>query len=113
MGRAETDITGWVGYFIAGMAASFEAAREKMRLSAGGDRSTWIRSLNARQRKVLSLFNEWTEITTSQIAELLQLSPRGARALAQKWVQDEFLTIANPSKRARTYRLASKGSEVL
>ncbi len=107
MGRAESDITGWIEYFITGMAASFEAVREKMRQSApAGDRSDWIRSLDARQRKALGLFDEWTEITTSRIAELLKLSPRGARALAQKWVQDGFLVIANPSKRGRTYRLA-------
>ena len=107
MGRAEADISGWVEYFVAGMAASFEAVREKMRQSApAGDRSDWIRSLDARQRKVLALFEEWAEITTPRIAELLKLSPRGARALAQKWVQDGFLAIANPSKRGRTYRLA-------
>jgi len=107
MGRAESDISGWVGYFIAGMAASFEAVREKMQQSTpAGDRSEWIRSLDARQRKVLPLFDEWAEITTSQIADLLKLSPRGARALAQKWVHDGFLVIANPSKRGRTYHLA-------
>ncbi len=107
MGRAESDISGWIEYFIAGMAESFEAVREKMRQSApAGDRSDWIRSLDARQRKVLPLFEEWAEITTPRIAELLKLSPRGARALAQKWVQDGFLVIANPSNRGRTYRLA-------
>ncbi|MEI7836786.1 MAG: cell filamentation protein Fic, partial [Planctomycetota bacterium] len=88
-------------------AASFEAVREKMQQSASaGDQSDWIRSLDARQRKVLPLFNEWAEITTPQIAELLKLSPRGARALALKWVRDGFLVIASPSKRGRTYRLA-------
>jgi Fic family protein len=106
-GRAESDISGWVGYFIAGMAASFEAVREKMHQSTpAGDRSDWIRSLDARQRKVLPLFDEWAQITSAQIAELLKLSPRGARALAQKWVREGFLIIANPSKRGRTYRLA-------
>lgn len=105
MGRAESDISGWVAYFIAGMAESFEAVSEKMRQSAPeGDRTDWIRSLDARQRKVLPLFDEWSQITTHQIAEILKLSPRGARALAQKWVQDGFLAIANASKRGRTYR---------
>lgn len=107
MGRAAADISGWIDYFIAGMAASFAAVRKNMQQSAAtGDHSEWIRSLDARQRKVLPLFQEWTEITTPQIAQLLKLSPRGTRALAQKWVQDGFLAIANPSKRGRTYRLA-------
>lgn len=107
LGRAESDISGWVEYFASGMAASFEAVREKMRQFAdAGDRSVWLRSLDARQRKVLPLFDDWAEISTPRIAELLKLSPRGARALVQKWVQDGFLTIANPSKRGRTYRLS-------
>lgn len=107
LGRADSDISGWVDYFIAGMAVSFEAVRETMQQSApSGDRSDWIRSLDVRQRTVLPLFEEWTEITTSQMAELLKLSPRGARAQAQKWVKSGFLVIANPSKRTRTYGLA-------
>jgi Fic family protein len=107
MGRAESDISGWIEYFIAGMATSFEAVRQKMKQSSSaGDRSDWMRLLDARQRRALPLFDEWAEITTSQLAELLKLSPRGARALAQKWVQDSFLVIADSSKRGRTYRLA-------
>jgi Fic family protein len=106
MGRAKADISGWVRYFMMGMAASFDSVRKNMLKSANsGNQSEWILSLDARQRKVLGLFGEWSEITTSQIAELLKLSPRGARAVAQKWVHQEFLAIANPSKRGRTYRL--------
>lgn len=57
MGRAESDISGWIGYFIAGMAASFEAVRQKMQpFAPRGDQSDWIRSLDGRQRKVLPLF---------------------------------------------------------
>jgi len=41
-------------------------------------------------------------------AARLNLSPRGARAIAQKWVHDGFLVIANPSKRGRTYQLAHR-----
>ena len=110
MGRDKADISDWVGYFVAGMAESFEAVREKMRDSThAGDRSDWIISLDARQRKVLTLFDEWSEITTSQISDLLGLSSRGARAVAQKWVAEGFLAIANPSKRGRTYRQGGAG----
>ena len=109
MGRAASDTTSWIEYFVAGMAGSFEAVRQKMEQSADvSDRSAWIRSLDARQRAILPLFDEWAEITTSQISRLLNLSPRGARAIAQKWVHDGFLVIANPSKRGRTYQLAHR-----
>jgi Fic family protein len=108
MGRAKADIGGWVSYFLSGMAASFDAVRQKMQNSMhAGDQSDWIISLNARQRKMLPLFDEWSEITSSQIADLLKLSPRSARSIAQKWVQEGFLVIANTSKRGRTYRLGS------
>ena len=110
MGRAEADITRWVTYFTSGMADSFEAVRNQMQAAAqSSDQSRLVRSLDARQREVLQLFNDWEEITSSQIATLLSLSPRGARALAQKWVEAGFLQTGNPSKRGRTYRLAPQG----
>lgn len=109
MGRAEVDITEWIAYFVMGMAVSFETVCATMRSAAEvGDDSAWIRSLDARQRQILTLFDSWSEVTTSQIAEILQLSPRGARAVVQHWVQDGFLAIADASKRGRTYRLARK-----
>lgn len=107
MGRAKADISRWMRYFLGGMAESFEAVRRKMEQFAGtGDQSNWIRSLDARQRKVLPLFEEWRRVTTPQIAKVLHLSPRGARLLVQNWVRDGFLSIDDPSKRARNYRLA-------
>jgi Fic family protein len=110
MGRAEADISSWISYFLDGMSASFETVRQKMQDSAhAGDRSDWIVSLNARQREVLSLFDEWSEITTSQISQLLGLSPRGGRTVVQKWVAEGFLIIANPSKKGRTYRRGDTG----
>jgi len=108
MGRAEADVSGWVEFFLAGMAESFEAVREQMQQAVpAGDRSAWFRSLDARQRKVLPLFDEWAEISTSQLAQCLKLAPRSARKLAQQWVQEGFLTVSNPSKRGRTYRLGN------
>ncbi len=110
MGRAEADISHWISYFLAGMSVSFETVRQKMQDSAdAGDSSDWVASLNARQREVLSLFDEWSEITTSQISQLLGLSPRGGRAVVQKWVQEGFLVIVNPSKKGRTYRRGDIG----
>ncbi len=106
MGRAKADISGWIKYFIAGMAESFEAVRRRMEQSAdAGDRAEWLRSLDARQRKVLPLFEEWDRVTTPRMAKMLRLSPRGARALVQKWVREGFLIIDDPSKRGRSYLL--------
>jgi hypothetical protein len=46
-------------------------------------------------------------VTTRQIAALLGLSPRMARLLAQQWVADGWLAVANPSNRARCYALSA------
>ena len=111
LGRAKADISGWIKYFIAGMAESFEAVRHRMEQSSeAGDRTQWLRSLDARQRKVLPLFEEWDRVTTPRMAKVLRLSPRGMRALVQKWVREGFLVIDDPSKRARSYSLGRPSS---
>ena len=107
MGRASADITRWIAFFIHGMADSFEAVRQMMQRHASlTDDTALIRSLDARQRKVLALFDEWDEITSAQVAEVLRLSPRGVRRLLRQWVIDGFLVVGDPSKRGRSYRLA-------
>jgi hypothetical protein len=52
MGRAEADITGWVSYFIEGMAVSFEKVRDQARSESakgGKDQTRILRNLDARQ----------------------------------------------------------------
>lgn len=108
MGRAQAEITSWLEYFCAGMAASFKAveSRAKEESRAGkADQSKLLKSLDARQRKVLSLFEENSETTASKIGELFGLRPRTSRLLCQKWVAEKFLEIADAAKKSRKYRL--------
>jgi Fic family protein len=108
VGRAAADITGWVAYFIAGMTKSFEDVEAQARREAttgAGDRSLLLRSLEARQRRVLTLFEESREVTAKEIAELLGVQPRSASALCQRWTAEGFLVVADASKKARRYRL--------
>ncbi len=120
-GRATGDITKWVEYFIAGMAE----ATEKVRIRATQAASAWdgntdsaatrrlIRELNPKQRIVLTLFSEFKEITTKQVAEALGYRPRTARDLCQKWVSAGFLVVGETSKRTRTYRLNDKYEDLV
>ena len=110
-GRGTADITRWVAYFCEGMANSFESvkrrAEEAAQLGQSGGRGLHP-ELDARQRKVLGLFAKRSQIDSSELASLFQVSPRMARHLCQQWVNTGFLIIANPSKKTRSYTLAAR-----
>jgi Fic family protein len=108
LGRAEADITGWIAYFVEGMATSFEkvhAQAKREAQSGAADRSQLLRSLDAKQRKALTLFEQSREVTAKEIAELFGFQQRPAAALCQRWVTEGFLVVADASKKARRYRL--------
>jgi hypothetical protein len=71
------------------------------------DSSAVLRTLDPRQRAVLTLFKKNKSITAQMVAQLLKVNPRTARALCNKWVADNFLEIADPSKKNRSYWLTS------
>jgi len=111
VGRAEADITGWVTYFIEGMATSFEKVRDQAKQEAGAgsrDQSRLLRNLDVKQRKVLVLFEESREVSAKDIAKVFGFQPRTATAVCQRWVAEGFLVVTNASKKARRYRLADE-----
>ncbi len=108
-GREKADITKWIEYFIEGMMVSFENVLKHMAaVQSTTDHSHLIRSLDARQRRVLQLFHEFEVITSHQIGELFSFQPRTSSALCAEWVKNGFLSIADPSNRARKYKLSKK-----
>ena len=114
MGRAETGITGWVAYFIEGMAASFEKVRDQAKRETGTgsrDQSRLLRNLDAKQRKGLTLFAMSREVSAKDIAALFGFQPRTAAALCQRWVAGGFLVITDASRKSRRYRLAGSYEE--
>jgi len=108
-GRAEADITPWVEYFCDGVADSFESVQRQAAAAARGgaeDRSSRLRKLDARQRKVLELFRESDTITSRDVQALFGVSQRTARVLLAAWVENGFMTVADPAKKSRKYALA-------
>ena len=108
-GRAESDITGWVEYFIEGMAFAFEKVVAQMIASneqGEKDHSELMRPLDPKQRKCLELFKEYNIVTAKQIGDLFGFQPRTNSALCKKWVEGGFLEIADHSNKARKYKLA-------
>ena len=108
-GRENADLTGWIEYFVRGVADVFEKIQIKTQTTnSRKDFSNEMRQLDVTQRKILQLFTEFREVSSMQIAEYLGMSQQSARLLANRWVDDGFMIISNHSKKARKYRLAEK-----
>ncbi len=115
-GRAEADITQWVEYFIEGMADSFENVLRRMneeKEKVSNDQSHLIKRLDPRQRKALSLFQEYDLITAKQVGALFGFKPRTSAQLCKDWVEDGFLDIFNSSNKSRTYKLSKQYEPLL
>ncbi|WP_327582244.1 Fic family protein [Nonomuraea sp. NBC_00507] len=110
MGRAEADITGFVNYFCQSMADALGAVRARAAdvqdRTPGRDDSALLRRLDPRRRRLLEFFRDRGTATTTEMAAYLSISPRTMSALARKWVDDGFLEIHDPSRKARSYRLS-------
>jgi Fic family protein len=109
LGRAEADITAWIGYFIEGMATSFEKVRDQALREAGRggkDQSRLLRNLDSKQRRALTLFEESQEITAKDVGGLFGYRPRTAALLCQRWVEKGFLETTDPARKSRRYKLS-------
>ncbi len=108
-GRAEVDITPWLEYFCAGVAESFEAVVKHAKQAYGHgaqDRSGMMRTLDARQKAILTLLKKQPSITAKDIETFFCVSGRTARWLCLQWVKGGFLTVLDASKKNRMYALA-------
>ena len=110
-GRSEADLTPWLEYFISTLADVFDAVRQRAQKCVENGTPAEpeeLRRLDHRARVVLGLFAGKETITASEVAEELGLSERMARNLLKGWVDDEWLQVTNPSRRARSYSLSAK-----
>jgi len=109
LGRAEADIAGWIAYFVAGMAEAFERVHAHAKKSAALAKApkSPANRLNVKKRTVLARFMD-AEFTSRDVAELLQFNRRYASVLCEKWADEGFLTIENPSKKSRSYRITDE-----
>lgn len=108
-GRADVDLTGWLEYAVGVTADVCRSASEAVRRAVSTPRQPRLDPprLEPRARRVLGLFSARDRITTAQVARKLGLSPRMARVLMARWVEEGWLEVANPSRRARSYRLSA------
>jgi Fic family protein len=116
LGRAEADVSGFVQYFCEGMADAFlnvRARAETIGREALGDKGALMRELRPLQRQALGLFVQSRIVTAGELADYLGIGQRQGRELCAKWVDEGFLAVENPSKKARSYRLAERYEEGL
>ena len=111
MGRAEADITKWIEYFVEGMAVALENVLSRMtETDAKGlpDQSALLRKLDPRQRKALSLFQEFETVTSKQISGLFGFKPRTSTQICKGWVEKGFLEVVDSSNKGRKYKLSKE-----
>lgn len=111
LGRAEADVSGFVQYFCEGMADAFAkiiANAAKMGNDSQTDKAGLMRELRPLQRQVIGLFAQSRIVTSNEVASYLGIPSRQARENCAKWVDEGFLDVENPSKKARSYRLAGR-----
>jgi len=109
-GRETADLTPWLEYFVATLAAVFVAAKEEVLRAAEEKPSAEadsLRRLDPRARAVLALFAHQDKVTAPEVARLLGLSDRTARLLIQRWTEEGWLVVSDPSRRGRTYELSA------
>jgi Fic family protein len=115
-GREKADCSKFLSYFCIGMANSFEnilATAVGLGRSQPNDDSAILRRLDSIQRTALGLFLKQKSVSSVELAQYLQLKPRNASVLANKWVDIGFFELDNPSKRARRYRLTPEFESVV
>lgn len=116
LGRADSDITPWIDYFIEGMAIASEGVLAQLRSNQNNtisDHSLILRSLDPQQRIALTLLRQYEEITCKLLAEFLGVKSRTAASLCKKWTKSGFLQVANPSYKARSYSIGEKYRELV
>jgi Fic family protein len=116
-GRNDAEITPWLEYFLKGMSVAFEQVERvvESQVGAGPDEKfmEMLRHLDHRARRVLGLFSGQDTIQSSEVANLLGVSPRQARELLSQWVGQGWLLVDDPSRKGRRYRLAEQYRAVI
>ena len=110
-GRAEADLTGWLAYFLDGMAAVFGSVAAEVRARAGDAinvEPAELLRLDRRARLALGLFTHQETIASPEVSRALGLSPRATRDLLVAWVAEGWLEVADPARKSRRYRLSAE-----
>ena len=110
-GRAAAEVTGFLAYFLAGMAEAFvgvQAVAAAAAARGAPDQQPSLDALAPRERQVLALLKKQGTATAAEIADHLGLSPRTVRAWCQRWVKEGVLEVHDASRKNRSYRRGAR-----
>jgi Fic family protein len=110
-GRATTDVTDWLDYFLHSMAVVFERVAIEVRTAVeqpATNEPLALQQLDRRARTILGLFTRQETITSADIAHVLGLAQRTGRDLATTWVAVGWLEMTDPARKSRRYRLSAE-----
>lgn len=110
-GRARADVTGFLAYFLAGMAEAFtgvQAVAAEAAVRGAADQQPSLEGLGARERQVLALLKKQGTATAAEIASHLGLSPRTVPLWCRRWVREGLLDVHDPSRKNRSYRCGAR-----
>lgn len=93
---------------LAGNKLSLEEVAEVLGYTKQIQNTPQLRMLTPQQRLVLDLFKNGPEINTNQVAALLHIHPRTASVWCKQWCDQGFLTVANTSKKRRSFSLGQR-----
>lgn len=108
--RTEADLSTFLAYFLKGMAIAFQKVLQQgdaAQSRGETDQSIPLRELSHEQKQILSVFIRQKEITTKDVASFFQINERRARLLCHKWLKTDFLELANPAPKTRSYQLTA------
>lgn len=120
-GRATADLTNWLEYFTGLCARVFEQVSNQVtehaepskparRRASKTDRATLnAADLDARERTVLTLFDQKKSITAEDVANILGLTPRMAANYLKQWSSAEgWLEATTQARKGRAYQLRER-----
>ena len=73
------------------------ARRDEAAAQSLPDQTALLRKLDPRQRKVLSLFQEFSVVTSKQIGELFGFKARTGAQICKDWSEGGFLEVVDLS----------------
>lgn len=114
--RAEADVSPFVSYFCQGMAEALENVQRQAAQpshAAAPDHAASLRRLTPPQRQAMTFFTHQQTASAAELASHMGLTPRQATALCLRWAAEGFLEMANVSRKARRYRLATEWEHIV
>jgi len=104
----QINLTEWIEYYCQAISSSLALASIQVlhvSKSTGQHKKVVLKSLDDKQRKVLSLFSKSRFVTTKEMADLLGVHRRTALNYCQEWLKQGFIVSHGEALKSKKYEL--------